>query len=138
MRNKILVLLSLVVFGFGTVTAQEKLQLTLSQAQELALAHNREVQNASLDIRIAQAARWQTIATMLPQVSASVDYNSLFGYRIDFGGQSILMANSGTFTGTAAIAFSGAQVVAVQMQNIAAEMADITKKANRADSSQSS
>lgn len=128
MRNKILVLLSLVVFGFGTVTAQEKLQLTLSQAQELALAHNREVQNASLDIRIAQAARWQTIATMLPQVSASVDYNSLFGYRIDFGGQSILMANSGTFTGTAAIAFSGAQVVAVQMQNIAAEMADITKK----------
>ena len=128
MRNKILVLLSLVVFGFGTVTAQEKLQLTLSQAQELALAHNREVQNASLDIRIAQAARWQTIATMLPQVSASLDYNSLFGYRIDFGGQSILMANSGTFTGTAAIAFSGAQVVAVQMQNIAAEMADITKK----------
>ena len=127
MQNKILVFLSLVVFGFGTVTAQEKLQLTLSQAQELALAHNRDLKNASIDLRISQAARWQAIASMLPQVSASVDYNSLFGYRIDFGGQSILMANSATFTGSAAIAISGAQVVAVQLQNIAAEMADITK-----------
>ena len=57
-----------------------KLSLTLEEAQQYAIEHNRTLANASIDIQKAQAARWQTIASMLPQVTASTCYSNMMGY----------------------------------------------------------
>jgi len=62
-----------------TTVAQEKVSLSLQDAQEYALEHNRTLENASLDIKKAEAGRWQAIASMLPQVSAGLDYTNMMG-----------------------------------------------------------
>ena len=69
-------LMTLSVLFFLPLMAQDEQTLTLSleRAQQYAVEHNRTLMNASLSVKQAEAARWQTIATMLPQVSASFDY----------------------------------------------------------------
>ena len=104
------------------------LQLSLEDAQRHALEHNRSLKNATLEVRVAEARRWQTLATMLPQVSAKADYSNMFGYSMDLGQFKISMPNSITFNGTASVTLSGAQVVGVQLEKIAGRMADISLK----------
>lgn len=104
------------------------MQLSLEDAQRHALEHNRSLKNAALEVQVAEARRWQTLATMLPQVSAKADYSNMFGYSMDLGQFKISMPNSITFNGTASVALSGAQVVGVQLEKIAGRMADISLK----------
>jgi len=132
MRNRILVFMMVMCF-YGTVFSQETLSLSLEQAQGYALEHNRTLQNASIDIKISEASSWQTLATLLPQVSANVDYTNQFGYEVDFGGGVISMPNAIDYGGTASVTVSGAQVVGVQLKKIAGEMADVTLKKTEKD-----
>ncbi len=127
MQKRILFLF-MVVWCMAPLTAQESLQLSLEEAQNYALEKNRALKNASLDVRIAEASRWQTIATMLPQVSAAADYSNMFGHTLDLGEFKISMPNSLTANLTAAVAFSGAQVVGVQLKEIVTKMSNIQLK----------
>ncbi|MDD3478829.1 MAG: TolC family protein [Paludibacteraceae bacterium] len=129
MQKKILILMVTVLSSFSLV-AQDSLHLSLSlkEAETYALEHNRTMQNASLDVKKAYAARWQTIASMLPQVSASLDYSNMCGYEMTIMGGRIAMPPSGTFAVTASVALSGSQVVATLLNNIAIEMSDISVK----------
>jgi len=121
--------LFLLVAG-GTLAAQEstRLELSLEQAQQYALDNNRTLANAALDVQKSQATRWKTIASMLPQISAQGDYSNFLGYTMDFGTMSIPMNPNGTLSVTAAVALSGAQVVAIQITKIAEHMADLSQK----------
>lgn len=67
-----------------------QLVFSLSEAQQYAVAHNRSLQNAAIEVKKARAQRWQTIAAMLPQVDASAQYINMFNYKMKFG------AGSGT------------------------------------------
>ncbi|MGA0383731.1 MAG: TolC family protein [Flavobacteriaceae bacterium] len=73
-------LIASIVFFMGTqlMLAQkdETLNLTLEQAVEFALDHNIQMKNAAQDRRDAQAQKWATIATGLPQISGSVNYQN--------------------------------------------------------------
>ncbi|MDD2293848.1 MAG: TolC family protein [Bacteroidales bacterium] len=100
--------------------------LSLEQAQQYAVDHNRTLKNASLDIRKAEATRWQNIASMLPQVNASGTYSNYFGYKMNLGGISISMPPYAQLGITTSIALSGAQVVGAEISNISMKMADIT------------
>ena len=71
--NKIVTLTAL-LFVF-TVNAQE---LDLNSAIQLAKTNNRTLQNANSDIKIARQKRLETIATGLPQISFSANYNNAF------------------------------------------------------------
>lgn len=113
-------------WSFAESAAAERLSLSLQEAQQIALEHNRKLKNASHDVKKAEANRWQTIASMLPQVNASFDYSDRLGYQIDLGAQRIAMNPSGTFALSAAIGISGAQIVATQIGSISTKMADIT------------
>ena len=107
MRSVVCIMLLFAVFAAG---AQNKVSLSLQDAQEYALEHNRTLENASLEIKKAEAVRWQTIASMLPQVSAGLDYTNMMGYKMDFGRMVIAMPPSASFTITTAVALSGAIV----------------------------
>ena len=68
---------SLVALGLNSLQAQEStLKLTLEQAIDYALTHNMQMKNAAQDIRDAQAQKWATIATGLPQISGSANYQN--------------------------------------------------------------
>ena len=68
--------------GQDVNTDSSTLNLSFEDAVNMALERNRTLQNASLDVKKAEAAKWEAIATMLPQVSGSLGYSSNLGYEI--------------------------------------------------------
>lgn len=102
--------------------------LTLKEAQKFALEHNRTLKNASLDVQKSEAARWQAIATMLPQVSGTVDYANMLGFSLNFNGMPIAMPPYMDFGVTTSVAFSAAQIISLGMSDIAINMSDVTYK----------
>ncbi|MCQ2310750.1 MAG: TolC family protein [Paludibacteraceae bacterium] len=105
------------------------LTLSLPEAQDYAVRQNRSLQNASLDVKKAHAQRWQSIAAMLPQVDASMQYVNMCKYEMAFtGGAVITMPDYLTAGGTASIGLNGQAIVAVLLNNIAIEMQDISRE----------
>ena len=163
--KKIIVILGVLgVLGIQNLQAQQTLRMSLAEAQKYAVEHNATMQNATLDVKKAELAKWKTLSSMLPQVKAGFDYQNMCGYEMSFGSgsssmsgmmpdsvtigamtmplsfiyntpqntegstNSIPMNPSGTFSITASIAVTGAQIVGVMLQNISKEMTDITRE----------
>lgn len=163
-KNKLLIgILGTVVLGMSGIRAQEApttLTLSLEQAQQYAVEHNYALQNASLEVKKAEASKWQTLASMFPQVKAGFDYQNMCGYEMNLGGRGgsmssmipdsiciggmwlpislpssgdgsessagIPMNPNGTFSLTASIAVTGAQIMGVIMNDVALDMANIS------------
>ena len=106
--------------------APKVLSLSLSQAQDYAVKQNRSLKNASLAVQEAYAARWQTIAAMLPQVDGTYTYNNYLGYSATMstamGEFNINMPNVGALGVTASVGLSGQAIVGVLLNNIAIQM----------------
>ena len=102
--------------------SQETLSLSLKEAQEYAIRQNRTLKNAELAVQEAYAARWQTIAAMLPQVDGSYAYSNYFGYSATMGTFTINMPNQGALGVTASVGINGQGVVGALMNNVAIAM----------------
>jgi outer membrane protein TolC len=102
-----------------------RISFTLDEAQQYAIEHNRTLANASIDIQKVQASRWQTIAGMLPQITASGAYSNMMGYKMNLGQMTISMPPYATFNLQTSLALSGAQIVSLQVSDISRKMADI-------------
>ena len=127
MKKRVL-FLSLALITGGGVFAQQKVSLTLREAQAYALEHNRTLMNASLDVKSAEASRWKSIASMLPQASANFDYSNYCGFEMNFGAMSIPMNPSGSFTAKASVAINGVLIINTQLSKIALTMAEVTQQ----------
>ncbi|MCK9168746.1 MAG: TolC family protein, partial [Bacteroidales bacterium] len=69
-----------VMFGMslllaGTLASQETMQFSLQQAQDFAMEHNFQMQNARYDVNSAELSVWETLSAGLPQVNASAGLN---------------------------------------------------------------
>lgn len=106
------------------------MSLSLKEAQDYAVKQNRSLRNASLAVQQAYAARWQTIASLLPQVDGSYSYSNYLGYTAEMtmmGNKiNIAMPNVGALGATATIGLNGQGVVGVILQNIAIDMKKIS------------
>ncbi|MCM1034639.1 MAG: TolC family protein [Paludibacter sp.] len=111
------------------------LVLTLQEAQQYAVQSNKSLQNASLEVKVAHAQRWQTIAQMLPQVDGSVGYTNMCGYEIDFGvpGMSKPMVPYLTAGVQASVGINGQAVMGVLLNNLAIEMQNINYEQSESD-----
>ena len=98
------------------------LNLSLGEAQDYAVAQNRSLKNADLAVQKAYATRWQTIASMLPSVDMSWAYQSMMGYKMNFGGMPIEMPDNGTLGITASVGINGQAIVGALLNNTAIEM----------------
>ena len=98
------------------------LNLSLSEAQDYAVAENRSLRNADLAVQRAYATRWQTIASMLPSVDMSYAFSSMMGYKMELMGREIAMNDNGTFGITASVGINGQAVVGALLNNIAIDM----------------
>jgi outer membrane protein len=78
MKNKeLLTVLLLFFLTGGIISAQGKsgeLKLSLKEAQEYAIQHNKMVISAKMDVDASKIAVWETISNGLPQVSASASF----------------------------------------------------------------
>ena len=98
------------------------LNLSLQEAQDYAVAQNRSLKNADLAVQKAYATRWQTIASMLPSVDMSWAYQSMMGYKMNFGVMPIEMPDNGTLGITASVGINGQAIVGALLNNTAIEM----------------
>lgn len=133
MMHKILIF-SLAFFAVGQTFAQpQSFKLTLKDAQEQAIEHNRMLKNASLEIQKAEATQWQALATMLPQANVNLDYSNFMGYELNFGSMILPMNPSGNLVAQVAVALSGAQFIETQLSGIATKMAKISLQKTEQD-----
>ena len=129
-----------------TVSAQEaasgqdrpaSMSVSIKEAQDYAVENNRTLANAALSVKQQRAARWQTIATLLPQASASLGYSNYFGYQIglgeQMGGASIPMPSQGDVSVSVAWALNASSIVASIINTQAMEMADIQRQQTEQD-----
>lgn len=130
-KAKHLLPLFIALLSIAPLRAQEGavLPLSLAEAQQYAAEHNYALQNASLNVKKAEAAKWQTLSSMLPQISSSFDYSNMLGYEMSFmNGISIPLNPYGTFAMTASVALSASQIMGTVMNDISLRMSDITQK----------
>jgi outer membrane protein TolC len=80
------------------------------------------LRNADLAVQKAYAQRWQTIASMLPQLDMSWGFQSMMGYEMLLGGMPIKMNDNGTLSVTASVGINGQAVVGALLNNIAIDM----------------
>ncbi|MGM0613535.1 MAG: TolC family protein [Bacteroidota bacterium] len=74
---------------FLSASSQEKLQLTISEAQEYAVEHNKELENVRQDVNIAKQQYKEARGQGLPQINGTFDYSTNFNYEaeLEFGGE---------------------------------------------------
>lgn len=118
--------------GQDVNTDSSTLNLSFEDAVNMALERNRTLQNASLDVKKAEAAKWEAIATMLPQVSGSLGYSSNLGYEMVMdagvmGKFTMNMPSTGTVGLQASVAVSAAQIISTQIGKISIDMANVAK-----------
>ena len=86
-------LLLVVLFLVGTMltSAQEPVKVSLQDAIKLAMQNNTDILNSDLDLKIAQKKVWETVATGLPQITATGNYQHVFKVpTMSFGGKTVL------------------------------------------------
>lgn len=104
-----------------------EISVSLTEATQYALQHNHNLQNASMDVKVAEAQRWQTIAAMLPQADMQMAYQNMCGYEMNMKGFSIPMNPNGTMSVNASIALNGQMVVGALLSNVAIDMQRINR-----------
>lgn len=109
------------------VSKDSSLVVSLDEAKQYAVEHNRTVQNAGLSVKQAEAARWQAIASMLPQVSGSLGYTNMCGYEMKLAGMPVPMNPTGELGIKATMTISGQQIVGSLISDLAKEMQDVAK-----------
>ncbi len=114
----------------SSVQTPKVLQLSLQEAQNHAVESNRSLKNASLAVQEAYAQRWQTIASMLPQVDGSYAYSNYCGYSATFSMGNmevpVSMPNVGALGVTASLGLNGQGIVGALLNNIAIDMKKIS------------
>jgi outer membrane protein TolC len=107
MKKTILTVFSLTicVLGFSQEIPQT---LRLQEAIDFALENNRTAKNAQRDIEAAKQQKWETIASGLPQISASVEYNHWLKQQVSLIPAEFFGGNPGEF---AEVAFGTKQTM---------------------------
>jgi len=83
MKSRIFTILMLVFPGI-LFAQNQTLQFSLQEAQDYALENNKTYKNAKADIKLADAQLREAKGAGLPQVEATVDYMTNFGYEFEF------------------------------------------------------
>jgi len=131
MLRKTLIYLWLSIFIPGLVSAQEKLSLSLAQAQEHALEYNKQVENAALAIDLAQKRINESISSYLPQANLTMDYTNYLGAEIEITFQEGMPSTTIPFSptsnlniGVSQMIFSGNFIVGIQMLKVYREISE--------------
>ena len=99
------------------------LYLTVNEAKEYAVQHNKTVWNAGLSVSAAQKKTWEVISAGLPQVSANVTYQNMLGFKMSFAGMEIAMPPTSNFqTQVTQLLFSASYWAGIKMSKIGEEM----------------
>ncbi|MCB0462232.1 MAG: TolC family protein [Flavobacteriaceae bacterium] len=131
-------------FLFTTFVYSQQIPQTLSlhEAIDFALENNRTAKNAQRDIEAAKQQKWETIASGLPQISATIDYNHWLKQQVSlipaefFGGSpgdfaEVAFGTKQTMNATATLnqkIFDGSYLVGLQSAKVFLEISKNAKE----------
>lgn len=139
---KRLLIMTILLLSFTSSISQENsMVFSLEEAIEYALANNRTAINAQRDIDAAKRQKWETTATGLPQINASVDYQNFLKQPISlipaefFGGNpgefaEVVFGTNQNMNATATIEqllFDGSYIVGLQSAKVFLEISKNAK-----------
>jgi len=96
MIKKLVFIFSLTIVSIGFSQENPK-SFTLQEAIDFALENNRTAKNAALDIEAAKKQKWETTATGLPQIDATVDYQNWIKQQVSLLPAELAGGNQGDF-----------------------------------------
>jgi len=139
MKNlSIFIFLMCFSFGFSQDTPTS---LSLQEAIDYALENNRQAKNAARDIEAAKQQKWETTATGLPQIDATINYQNFLKQQVSvipaefFGGQpgefaEVIFGTKQNATATATLnqlLFDGSYLVGLQSAKVFLEISENAK-----------
>ncbi len=141
MHNKSIIFL-IFLYSLVGYSQESDHRFSLQEAIDYALENNRTAKNAALDIKAAEHLKWETIATGLPQISASIDYNNWLKQQVSlipaefFGGvpgefAEIAFGTKQTMTATVRVnqkIFDGSYLVGLQSTKVFLEVSKNAKE----------
>lgn len=115
-----------------TSTPNEPQSLSLEQAVNFAVEHNKELQSSELNIELRNKMITEAISQGLPQINGSLGYSTNFGYEVSFGDGNIKMQDqSSVSVSVSQLLFSGQWILGIQTskiaKKIAAQQVDLTE-----------
>lgn len=125
----------LMCFSFG-FTQDTPTSFTLQEAIDYALENNRQSKNAGRDIEAAKKQKWETIASGLPQINGSVQYQNFikqqFDQPVDFGEDGFIdFGAPHSVTAGATLTqqiFDGSYIVGLQSAKVFLEISENAKE----------
>src|SRR5690554_4337844 len=96
MRNKFYTLL-LILTPFLVFSQEVPTTFSLQEAIDFALKNNRRAINSQRDIEAAKAQKWETTASGLPQINASVEYQNFLKQSVQVIPAEFFGGNPGEF-----------------------------------------
>lgn len=140
MTNKFHILL-LILFPFIMFSQEAPTAFSLQEAIDFALENNRQAINAERDIEAAEAQKWETTATGLPQLNAGVDYQNFLKQQVQvipaefFGGNpgefaEVIFGTKQNINATATLTqkiFDGSYIVGLQSAKVFLEISKNAK-----------
>ncbi len=141
MKKTILTVFSIAISAFG-FSQEIPETLSLQEAIDFALENNRTAKNAQRDIEAAENQKWETIASGLPQISASINYNHWLKQQVSlipaefFGGNpgefaEVAFGTKKTMNATATLnqkIFDGSYLVGLQSAKVFLEISKNAKE----------
>lgn len=112
-------------------TTADSLHLTLDEAVEYALAHNKNLLQTKNEVLKAVYSKREAIANYIPQAKATVDFNTYFNKEMEMGGMfpSIKMPNTSSLNAQASqVVFNGNAMVGIMLGKIGQAMAEINEE----------
>jgi outer membrane protein TolC len=133
------ILLITLSFGFSQ---EATMNLSLEEAIDFALENNRQAKNAVRDIEAAKKQKWETTATGLPQLNASIDYQNFLKQQVSvvpaefFGGEAgefaeVIFGTKQNVNATATLSqliFDGSYLVGLQSAKVFLEISKNAKE----------
>lgn len=106
------------------------LRLSLDEAVDYALTHNKNLLQTKNDVLKAVYSKREAIANYIPQASASVDFNTYFNKKMDMGKFGEMpMPNTSSLNATASqVVFNGNAMVGIMLGKIGQAMAEINEE----------
>lgn len=132
MKNKFIFILSFI----GIFTWSQENYFSLQEAIEYTLTNNYDILKADLEIEKAQKRVWETTATGLPHIDASVDYQNNIQMQKIFIMDTVFQAgqrqNIAPSIQISQLLFSGSYIVGLQSAKAYKEISGLAKTKTRA------
>lgn len=139
--KKSIIILSCIIISCLGYSQEQPTSFSLQEAIDYALENNRQAKNAERDIEAAKQQKWETTATGLPQLDASVNYQNFLKQQVSlvpaefFGGEpgefaEVIFGTEQNVNATATLSqliFDGSYLVGLQSAKVFLEISKNAK-----------